>query len=251
MPRSRRPRATPQTLDLFDGPIPSLPPYKAKGPLPSRPSTRPEKAVSDAYGGGLVAGVDEAGRGPLAGPVVAAAVVFDLNRSRPAGLGDSKVLSCAQRARLEKAIKAKALAYGVGVADNREIDSLNILRATELAVARALEALARDFPGAVPVALVSDALRLPLEARPVVPLVKGDRRSASIAAASILAKEERDRLMDGYHERFPQYGWGTNRGYPTAAHYDALAEHGPCPLHRLSFRGVRPSSGAQPLDLER
>lgn len=180
-----------------------------------------------------MAGVDEAGRGPIAGPVVAAAVIFSFDAPRPVGLRDSKQLGRATRERLFRQICRRALTYGIGIATAQEIDLINVLEATRLAAVRALGQLAPQ-PGA----LITDALTFADDPRPQLPLVKGDAKSSSIAAASILAKVTRDRLMDGYHEQFPEYGWASNRGYPTADHYAALAEHGPTVLHRLSFSGV-------------
>ncbi len=202
-------------------------------PLPPRPSVRPEWELSRLLAGGPVAGVDEAGRGPLAGPVVAAAVVFGSEGRRPTGLRDSKQLTHRERIRLARRIRRTALTFGIGAATPAEIDLLNVLEATRLAVFRALEQL-----NPAPAGLVTDALTLPAIALPTVPLVKGDRRSASIAAASILAKTVRDAMMDAYAEEFPEYNWQRNRGYPTPDHYQAIERHGPCSLHRMSFNGV-------------
>ncbi|MBX3729192.1 MAG: ribonuclease HII [Candidatus Sumerlaeia bacterium] len=192
-----------------------------------------------ANGGCLVAGIDEAGRGPIAGPVVAAAVVWDPAGRRPVGLADSKLLTARQRQRLNCQIRRRALAWGIGLATAAEIDLLNILEATRLAAMRALEALGAHLPpGHAVGALVTDALELPACSLPTHAIIKGDQKSASIAAASILAKETRDRIMDDYHLEFPEYGWDNNRGYPTDAHRAAVEHHGPCTLHRLSFAGV-------------
>lgn len=180
-----------------------------------------------------MAGVDEAGRGPLAGPVHAAAVVFDLGRPRPRGLDDSKKLDARTRARLAEEIRGTALAWAVASASPEEIDELNVLGATRLAARRALAGL--RVP---PDAIVTDALVLPGERRPVLPIVMGDSKSASIAAASILAKTARDLEMDRWAREFPGYGWETNRGYPTPQHYEALERLGPTTIHRLSFAGV-------------
>lgn len=201
--------------------------------LPKRPSIRPERALSALLGGGPVAGVDEAGRGPLAGPVVAAAVILNVEGRRPAGLQDSKKLSPRRRQVLARAIRRTALSFGIGVATPAEIDAMNILEATRLAVRRAVGQL---LP--TPAGLVTDALLIPHLMLPTAPLVKGDCRSASIAAASILAKTHRDALMDVYAEEFPEYNWRNNRGYPTPDHLAALELHGPSTLHRMSFRGV-------------
>lgn len=197
------------------------------------PSIVPERDWGARHGCALVAGVDEAGRGPLAGPVVAAAVVFDLARPRPRGLDDSKRLDAATRARLAAEIRRRAVAWAVAAATPEEIDALNILGATRLAARRALAAL-----GVQPGAIVTDALSLPGESRPVLPIIRGDSKSASVAAASILAKTARDGEMDRWAVEFPGYGWESNRGYPTAAHYAALERLGPTTIHRLTFAGV-------------
>ncbi len=180
-----------------------------------------------------IAGVDEAGRGPLAGPVVAAAVVlpegFDLS-----GVGDSKKLSEAARERAFERIRAGALSVGVGVVHAGEIDRLNILRATHLAMRLAVDAL-----DPAPDAVFVDGLPVPGLHDDCRSLVKGDARCASIAAASIIAKVTRDRLMCGeYHDLYPQYDFPRHKGYPTPEHLAALAEHGPCPIHRRSFGPV-------------
>jgi ribonuclease HII len=182
--------------------------------------------------GGPVAGVDEAGRGPLAGPVVAAAVIFEKKRI-PKGLDDSKVMSEAARECAFVAIMEMALCVGVGEASVDEIDLVNIRQATHLAMARAIRALAQ-----APVfALVdgNDAPALPCRCDT---LVGGDGRSVSIAAASIIAKVTRDRLMTSLHEAFPVYGWRTNKGYGTEEHLAALGRHGPTLHHRRSFSPV-------------
>ncbi len=208
-------------------------PAYVKKRVPSRPSIRIDRSFAEEHGGALIAGVDEAGRGPLAGPVVAAAVALPFQGPRPRGLRDSKQLTEKVRDRLFTEIQSKAISYGIGIVHAEEIDLLNILEATRLAVARALEQMDPQ-----PEALVTDALHLPRDPRPVLPLVKGDNISSSVSAASILAKVTRDRLMDLYHEEFPEFGWKNNRGYPTQDHYAALQEHGPTTLHRLSFNGV-------------
>jgi len=181
---------------------------------------------------GRVAGVDEAGRGPLAGPVVAAAVVLRAAEC-PEGVRDSKLLTPDQRedayARL-----VECADWAVGIADVEEIDRLNILRATHLAMRRAAEGLvpAPDF-------LLVDGLPVKGLPTPVRCLVKGERQSASIAAASVIAKVTRDRLMLEMHARYPQYNFARHKGYGTPEHLRALAEYGPCPLHRASFAPVR------------
>lgn len=180
--------------------------------------------------GRWLAGVDEAGRGPLAGPVVAGAAVLDPARPIP-GLDDSKRLTHRTRARLEAAIQGGALAWGVGAAEADEIDRIGILKATFLAMARAVEAL-----GLSDLHLLVDGRDFPFGGRPGSALVRGDGASASVAAASILAKEERDRRMVAVDARWPGYGFAAHKGYGTAVHLEALARLGPCPLHRRSFR---------------
>ena len=180
-----------------------------------------------------VCGVDEAGRGPWAGPVSAAAVILDPART-PAGLDDSKKLSERRRQALEVEIKASALAWGVGFASVEEIAELNILQATGLAMRRAVEALA------VPPAfiLVDGSYRFDLPA-PVRPVVRGDSLSASIAAASILAKTARDRVMVELDRAWPDYGFAAHKGYHAPVHVQALQRLGPCPAHRMSWAPIR------------
>jgi ribonuclease HII len=182
---------------------------------------------------GLVAGVDEAGRGPLAGPVVAAAVILD-DLQAIQGLADSKVLSPRRRERLYDEIRARALCCSVASASVEEIDQINILQATMLAMKRAVEGL-RILPHRV----VVDGNRVPVLRVPVEALVRGDSLMPAISAASILAKVERDRLCDALHAAHPAYGFATHKGYPTPEHLQALREHGPCPEHRRSFAPVR------------
>ncbi|RVT39844.1 ribonuclease HII [Sphingobium algorifonticola] len=181
---------------------------------------------------GPVAGVDEAGRGPLAGPVVAAAVILDPD-AIPDGLDDSKKLSAGKRAALDIMIREKAVGFGVGMASVAEIDSLNILWATMLAMTRAVEALALDVAH-----VLVDGNRCPQWRWASTAVVGGDARCVSIAAASILAKEARDRIMLEAAVRHPHYGWDRNKGYGSALHLAALREHGPTPLHRRSFAPV-------------
>ena len=186
----------------------------------------------------LVAGVDEAGRGPLAGPVVAAAVI--LSDHHPIeGLADSKKLSPRRRDRLAHIIREQACCYGIASADPAEIDGINILQATFLAMERAVAALAR-----VPQVIRIDGNRLPRfdNLHPDVMLeaiVGGDGSVAAISAASILAKVHRDELMMQWHQRYPQYGFDQHKGYGTRAHLNALRQHGACPIHRRSFAPVR------------
>jgi ribonuclease HII len=180
-----------------------------------------------------IAGLDEAGRGPLAGPVVAAIVILP-RRWSPGFLDDSKLLSEQQRQTLYETITARAFAWAIGMASEQEIDELNILGATRLAGRRAIEHLSR-----APDYLLLDALLLPTVSVPQRSVIKGDQLSLSIAAASILAKVSRDRMMNTYHERFPQYQFHLHKGYPTPEHLRRLHQFGPCPGHRRSFRPVQ------------
>lgn len=182
---------------------------------------------------GLLAGVDEAGRGPLAGPVVAAAVILD-DVQPIRGLGDSKVLGERTRERLFDEIRAKALCCCIAEASVEEIDTLNILQATLLAMRRAVAGL-RLRPHKVLV----DGNRLPVLQVPAEAIVKGDAKVAAISAASILAKVHRDRLCLALHEAHPQYGFAGHKGYPTPDHLAALRAHGACGAHRRSFAPVR------------
>ncbi len=182
--------------------------------------------------GGPVAGVDEAGRGPLAGPVVAAAVIFERKRI-PKGLDDSKQMTAAAREAMFAVIMDMALSVGVGDASVDEIDLMNIRQATHLAMARAVRAL--SLPPIFALVDGNDAPALPC---PCDTLVEGDGRSVSIAAASIVAKVTRDRMMAALHETFPVYGWRTNKGYGTEEHLGALGVHGVTPHHRRSFAPV-------------
>lgn len=176
-----------------------------------------------------VCGIDEAGRGPLAGPVCAAAVILPPDCDIP-GLNDSKKLSEKKREALFPVIQAKALAFGIGWATAEEIDRVNILQATFLAMARAVEAL----PAPADYALV-DGNRMPPLPIPGETIVKGDATSASIAAASILAKVSRDRLLRRLDEEHPEYGFAKHKGYGTKAHYEAIRKYGLLPEHRRSF----------------
>lgn len=189
----------------------------------------------EAYASGrrLIAGIDEVGRGSLAGPVIAAAVILD-RRSEVGGVDDSKLLPPARRAWIARRVLAEAVAVGIGSASAEEVDRINVLRATLRAMRRAVEALPReaDF-------LLLDAARIEEIPVPQVSLIKGDRLSFSIAAASIVAKVIRDRVMDHYAAAYPDFRFESNRGYGTAAHLEALSRLGPCSIHRVTFRGVR------------
>ncbi len=183
--------------------------------------------------GGLVAGVDEAGRGPLAGPVCAAAVILDPTRSI-AGIADSKRLTAARRECLELEIRERSLAWAVAWAEVAEIDRLNILNASLLAMQRAVAALAIPAERAL-----VDGNRCPDLGCEALAVVGGDGSVPAIGAASILAKVARDRFMERLDRTYPGYGFARHKGYPTAAHLEALGRLGPCPEHRLSFRPVR------------
>ncbi len=199
----------------------------------SAPSFRRERALIRA-GVWPVAGMDEAGRGPLAGPVAAAAVILDPARL-PRGLGDSKALSAAAREVAFEAIMARALAIGIGFAPAEEIDRINIRQATFAAMRRALAGLSlRPLH-----ALVDGSDAPPGLACAVETIVKGDSSCLSIAAASIVAKVTRDRLMRRHDRAWPQYGFASHMGYGAPAHLAAIREHGACPLHRLSFAPLR------------
>ncbi|MES2241459.1 MAG: ribonuclease HII [Pseudomonadota bacterium] len=181
---------------------------------------------------GLWAGVDEAGRGPLAGPVVAAAVILD-DLQPIKGLADSKVLTAKRREQLYEEILAKALCCSIAQASVEEIDRLNILQATMLAMKRAVEGLRLK-----PVKVQVDGNRLPVLSMLAEAIVKGDALVPAISAASILAKVHRDRWCEQYHLEYPQYGFAGHKGYGTAEHLAALREHGACPQHRRSFSPV-------------
>ena len=184
-----------------------------------------------------LAGLDEAGRGPLAGPVVAAAVILPTGGCIE-GVRDSKQLTALKREELFRVIESRAIDYGIGIIDNQVIDRINILQATCLAIREALLALEEppDF-------LLIDALNLPGMAVPQLAIVKGDALCFSIAAASILAKVTRDRLMMEYHQIYPHYKFLAHKGYGTAEHLRLLKEYGPCQIHRRSFRGIKEVCG--------
>ena len=199
----------------------------------SKPSSRKVPPEIDLRQAGLVVGVDEAGRGPLAGPVVAAAVMLDA-RAPIRGLKDSKKLSARARERLYDEILAKALCCRIAQASVEEIDRLNILQATLLAMRRAVEGLRLR-----PQLVLVDGNRAPAIEMPHRTVVGGDALVACISAASILAKVHRDRLCLELHAQHPQYGFDAHKGYPTREHLAALRAHGPCPQHRRSFGPVR------------
>lgn len=198
----------------------------------SSPPPLPEQACLPWHPTGLVAGVDEAGRGPLAGPVVAAAVILD--ELHPiAGLADSKKLTPARRDKLYDEIRAKALCFSIAEASVEEIDHMNILQATLLAMRRAVLGLRLK-----PAMVLVDGNRLPLLDVPAEAIIKGDALVPAISAASILAKVHRDRWCAQVDAEFPQYGFAGHKGYGTAVHMEALREHGACIHHRRSFAPV-------------
>ena len=218
MPRGRsRPRdAHPdRTADLFGDELECDPLYFERS------------SHKDGYR--CIAGLDEAGRGPLAGPVVAAAVVLPVGLLIP-GLTDSKQVPEQERERLFEEIRARAVCHGVGIADERTIDLVNILQATIIAMERALQALNPQ-----PDYLLLDALYLPRVPLPQKSLIKGDFRSHSIAAASILAKVTRDRIMLELHKKYPCYNFQNHKGYGTKEHLSLLQRHGPCDAHRRTY----------------
>jgi ribonuclease HII len=193
-----------------------------------------------AQGYARVAGGDEAGRGPWAGPVFAAFVVLPAPDAVP-GVADSKILSRSQRRELFEAIQQRAIAWGIGTADAAEIDRLNILQATRVAFGRAFSAItpAPDF-------ILLDHLTLPGLGVPARSFPKGESISLSVAAASILAKEARDRFMEDLDREYPGYGFASHMGYGTPQHQQALARLGPCPIHRRSFKPIKRYLGLEP-----
>lgn len=223
MPRTSRPKTA------RSGEIPTAEPCPPAGPV----DLLAFETQARAQGYRCVAGIDEAGRGPLAGPVVAAAVILPPDAVLD-GLTDSKLLTPSQRERWFEKIRESAIAWSLGVVSEREIDELNILQATRKAMKQAVELLSPT-----PDYLLIDGT-LPIEVEiPQLCIKKGDRRSLSVAAASVLAKVTRDRIMDDNHRLYPQYGFDRNKGYGSPAHLRALRIHGCCPVHRRSFRPVR------------
>lgn len=197
-------------------------------------STYENEYLSQGYS--VIAGIDEAGRGPLAGPVVAAACVLD-PQVQILGLDDSKKLSAKKRDVLFDEIKQKALCYEICAEDAATIDEINILEATKKAMRRCVQGL--ESKGYKPQVLLIDAVKLEGTDVPViVPIIKGDANSNSIAAASILAKVTRDRMMIEYDDKYPGYGFAAHKGYGTSAHYKGIRELGMCPIHRRSFLKV-------------
>jgi ribonuclease HII len=193
-----------------------------------------EEAMTSGYR--LIAGLDEVGRGCLAGPVVAAAVILNPELPLPDGLDDSKKLTPLQRERISESLRSTAIAYAIGQVEPEEIDRINILQATYRAMALALEQLqpTADF-------LLIDAVRLAESRLPQKSIIRGDSISASIAAASVVAKTYRDELMRRQHEVYPEYDFASHVGYATRTHLERLRLYGACPIHRRSFHGVLPN----------
>lgn len=185
-----------------------------------------------------VAGVDEAGRGPLAGPVVAGCVVLHPDDSEYYLYKDSKTLTPAKREELFEILKLSGIPFGIGISSPGEIDTINILQASLLAMRRAVEDCVTNFSCKPQFLLIDGTFTIPMEL-PQQTLTKGESKSASIAAASIVAKVTRDHLMAEYHKKYPMYNLLQHKGYPTKAHREAIALHGPSPIHRKSFKGVR------------
>lgn len=194
------------------------------------------ETVARGQGFRTIAGVDEAGRGPLAGPVVAAAVILPEGWIIP-GVDDSKKLTESMRNRLYDRIMNEAVSVGVGISDNRTIDRINILQAT----LRAMESAVRELSVHPDCLLIDGISKTSLHIHQKT-IKKGDSRSQSVAAASIIAKVTRDRMMEEYDRQYPEYGFAGHKGYGSASHLAAIAEFAPCPIHRLSFRGVKEHS---------
>ncbi|MGH9899940.1 MAG: ribonuclease HII [Pyrinomonadaceae bacterium] len=195
---------------------------------------------AQAKGFSFIAGLDEVGRGALAGPVVAAAVILNPVRKLPVGLNDSKKVSRQERERITLELKSNVLAFAVGEVPAPEIDRINILQATLVAMQQAVDNLSPDASF-----LLIDALKLPSTTLPQRAIIRGDAVCASIAAASIIAKTYRDALMRDFDEVYPAYGFSSHVGYGTRRHLTAIQEHGPCPIHRRTFRGVLPVNSVQ------
>jgi ribonuclease HII len=212
------------------------PGWNALPRIRSQPDAGPSAHFEEeagALGAMRIAGIDEAGRGPLAGPVVAAAVVLG-DSCRIGGLNDSKLLSAREREELFVQIREKAVAIGIGVVETDIIDEINILQATRLAMTRAVQEIVPQ-PDYL---LIDGPIRLD-SLIPQRPIIHGDRLSLSVAAAAIVAKVTRDRIMGLLHEQFPNYGFDRHKGYGTQLHRDAIRKYGPCPVHRVHFRGVK------------
>jgi ribonuclease HII len=187
--------------------------------------------------GGIIAGIDEAGRGPLSGPVVAACIILN-NSSYPNGLNDSKKLSPKKRAEIFLQLK-KSNNFGIGIVDEKIIDQINILNATKLAMKMAFENMCQKIEGRYkPDMVIVDGNFIPDIDCKAQAIIKGDQKSLSIAAASVIAKETRDKIMIELDKEFPQYDWKQNKGYPTKKHFAAIKEFGICKYHRQSFNHV-------------
>ncbi|MFC1833813.1 ribonuclease HII [Thermodesulfobacteriota bacterium] len=193
-----------------------------------------------ATGAKRIAGIDEAGRGPLAGPVVAAAVILASGEPIPE-LNDSKLLTANKRERLFDFILENARHWGLGIVSPEKIDEINIYQATRLAMIRAVS----EISPAPDYLLIDGPIQLDIDI-PQRPIVKGDRLSQSVAAASVVAKVTRDRIMTELHDKYPQYGFRQHKGYPTKAHKEAICLHGPSPVHRKCFKGVKEHLEAEP-----
>lgn len=189
------------------------------------------QAIADGFA--FIAGVDEVGRGCLAGPVIAAACILDITKPVPKGLNDSKKLTEKQRDEIAAELRETAVAFAVGIVEANEIDRINILEATKVAMTQAIQALSPAADHILVDALNLKHLRIPQKA-----IIKGDSISYSIAAASVIAKTYRDNLMVEFDAVYPQYGFAGHKGYGAALHRQAIKDHGPCPLHRMTFRGV-------------
>jgi ribonuclease HII len=180
-----------------------------------------------------IVGIDEAGRGPLAGPVVASAIILNLE-SPINGINDSKALTEKKRNELFEIINEKAFAIGIGIVDNNQIDKINILNATKEAMKIALSKINEEYD-----LILVDYINIKDWPKSAIPLVKGDAKSASIAAASIIAKVTRDRIMSEYHTQYPQYNFASHKGYPTKEHIKNISINGPCKIHRFSFKPLK------------
>ncbi len=202
--------------------------------------TFPDFLIENSFANFQVAGIDEAGRGPLAGPVVAACVILD-RKNYPQEINDSKKLSPKKRREIFLKLKENS-SFGIGVVDAKKIDEINILQATKLAMLLAYEDLCKKYSLKPEVILVDGNFKpfeLRDEIREILPIVKGDQKSLSIAAASILAKETRDEIMHDLHQKFPQYFWNKNAAYPTKLHVEKIMEFGICEFHRKSFEPIK------------
>ena len=204
------------------------------------PITYPNFLIEDSHKKLLIAGIDEAGRGPLAGPVVAACVILNQD-DYPREINDSKKISATLRGKIFAQLKEKSQ-FGIGIVDERKIDEINILQATKLAMFLAYQDLCQKYQ-IFPQVILVDGNFQPFapqdKIKEISAIVKGDQKSLSIAAASIIAKETRDEIMHSLHQEFPNYGWNKNAGYPTKLHVEKIKEFGICPFHRLSFEPIK------------